>query len=152
MSNAERVPEVMSASELAPSWIDWIGAIANVATTLAAIAAAVTLYLGWRQIKSANRDIQANMAYNILKDGRDLFIATQTFADTKKCIGPVCNFYASAYHQWKLGTLSDHQWAPIKCELKILANNSDFVDFWNEERKTMFPVDFVAYIEQIKKD
>lgn len=141
-----------SGSEPAIVFMDWIASVADVATTIAALVGAVTLLLAWRQIKLARRQMQANMTYTILKDGRELFMAMEALPDDKKNYGPVFNLYASAFELWRLKMLSDDFWKTIESEIEFFVTMPEFLSFWTAERKAMFSSDFVAFIEKFLRN
>jgi len=90
--------------------------------------------------------MQANMAYSVLKDGRDLFLSLQSIPEDER-VGPLFNFYAAAHHQWELGILTQQQWAPIEREIVLSVRDEMFSKFWTTGRAKLFPDSFVKHLE-----
>lgn len=148
----------------AQRWAPVINAVSAAGTALAAIAAAIALWLSWGQLKETqrgleltNKSLRATTAYQVQKDGRELLsglvaetdVFNALFGATGTKVSPeealrlkaqlrtlqAINFYASVYNQRQSGTVDDELWQSFEAEFCEFLKNPQPRLLWVEAVK-----------------
>jgi len=137
-------------------WVKYspiISGISNIATSIAAAAAAVALWVAYsqlalthEQLKKAALSLRSSTAIQISQEGRN--IARIFKSDRKNNIGFVFSFIHTAWYQHHIGALDNALWIPIDAEVCAFLQGESSQTFFTDNRKKQFHADFVAYMER----
>ena len=136
------------------SWLesrkDVIAATKDLFTITAALVALISIVVASIQLRTTAASIKSNTVYQISHEGRELS-KTITPNMTPDRIGPIVNFMHSVWNQHRFGTYDDELWEPFTEEVcAFLSSQSNFADYWNQNRKFFSP-GFVAFVDERRK-
>jgi len=120
---------------------------------LAAIAAVVSLFMTFHQIRKAGKNIRAGYSYQIHKEGREIRISIKyeigeiirSYDDKKKYsedklieaqskIIEMLMFYVSVFRQWQYGNLESEEWNVISNEFCDFLSRNKLVEIiWRKD-------------------
>lgn len=128
-----------------------IGGLAGIATSLALVAACITLTFTYCELKEAKQQIRAGISYNMHKDGREIFKSldsdvvdfirsmdpekTYCLQFQKKAesnIHEILMYYASFYRQWEFGNVHEREWEVILAELCKFLKYPHVKEYWQK--------------------
>jgi hypothetical protein len=144
-----------------------ITVLANIATSISAIAAVVALAGLAYQIYDARKSVEAQLVYSLQKDGREIIenvrknaevfeyifrhadrktYEARVVADAEFEMMKIIQFYSSLFNQRRNGVISDRYWQSFSREIESFIRRQPVAVFWDARiRNSDFSEEFRAF-------